>query len=252
MFNKFKIFILITTLSLISGEYYSSLTNGKLVIHHNEMTTEMEDHAIFTTIQAFDSSEDHNLVAKTIAHAFGNKYGGLWNCLLGNGNGNISGSQLTYQSGTYIAFSIGEVHVILFRVKDCDTTNNEPNEEKIITEAKNSLHNNVAVSYNSNLDETIESKVIQTIVETLKSGSNAYQTLATKIKNALSIQFGENWSVVIGRDDAFDFEHPSNLNGSLDLMIGNLNLLAYHFICKTCVNAQQTVNILNSIFIIFL
>jgi hypothetical protein len=81
--------------------------------------------------------------------------------------------------------------------------------KKLLTEAKNSLLNNVAVSYNSYLDETIESKVIETTVETLKSGSNAYQRLATKIQNTLSIEFGENWSVVIGREDAFDFEHSS-------------------------------------------
>jgi hypothetical protein len=64
------------------------------------MTTEMENHAIVTTIKAFDSSENNNLVTKTIAHAFGNKYGGIWNCLLGNGN--IFGSQLTYQSRAYM------------------------------------------------------------------------------------------------------------------------------------------------------
>jgi hypothetical protein len=101
MFNKFKILVLITILSLISGEYYSSLTNGKLVIHHNEMTIEMENHAILATIQAFDSSKDYNLVAKTIADAFSKKYGGLWNCLLGNGNGNIFGFHLTSIGGLY-------------------------------------------------------------------------------------------------------------------------------------------------------
>jgi hypothetical protein len=127
--------------------------------------------------------------------------------------------------------------VTLFKSKSENISNRELTEEEIINDSVKHLADD-SYNFSSNLDKAIESKVIQTIFDALKSGSNAYQVLAKEIQNALNVKLGESWTVVIGRNSSFDYVRPSQSNGSIHLLIGKLSILTQYIKCSTSVQKE--------------
>jgi hypothetical protein len=83
-----------------------------LVIHSNELTPEMKDHAITTALEATKTLPKLDDFANHMVEEFNKKYGQNWQCIVRN---DVVGLNISHVSGTLISFTILQTNVILFK-----------------------------------------------------------------------------------------------------------------------------------------
>jgi hypothetical protein len=86
--------------------------SANLVIHSNEMTPEMRDHAIATALEATENLPKLDDFANNMVKEFNKKYGQNWQCIVSN---DVVGLNVSHESGTLISFTILQTNVILFK-----------------------------------------------------------------------------------------------------------------------------------------
>ncbi|CAI4224374.1 unnamed protein product [Auanema sp. JU1783] len=86
-------------------------------VYYSIMTTEMEQVACDTAVQAMKNYQTEQLIAKFMKETFDKIYGKAWQCVCGK----HFGSYVTFEPDSFIYFRIGAMAFILFRAIEIST-----------------------------------------------------------------------------------------------------------------------------------
>jgi dynein light chain LC8-type len=88
-----------------------TVTEKKAVIKNVDMTEDMQDDAINTSLLALDKYNIEKDIAAFIKKEFDKKYSPTWHCIVGRN----FGSYVTHETKNFIYFYLGQVAILLFK-----------------------------------------------------------------------------------------------------------------------------------------
>ena len=92
---------------------FGKSADKRVLIKRTDMTPDKVQHAIITTLRAFESHDPSHFsdVAREIKEEFNRKYEKDWHCFVIEKGGH----SITHDDGCYICLDIGEPMVVLFK-----------------------------------------------------------------------------------------------------------------------------------------
>ena len=96
-----------------SLQQFGGTADRRVLIKKTKMTADKEQHAIITTLKAFESHEKNQFleIAREIKEEFNSKYERDWHCFVFKDGA----SSITHLPGCYIWLVIGDSTVVLFK-----------------------------------------------------------------------------------------------------------------------------------------